>query len=112
VHQGSITVCIPVCPVDCIELEVVSGEHTGWAAWSEAEAQVALQRYRQHQGRQAREKAENDARLQAEAQHKLQDISAHSRLSDPTQLERKRALIEAALQKARARRSTSSNGEE
>lgn len=104
--------CIPVCPVDCIELEVVSGERTGWAAWSEAEAQVALQRYRQHQGRQAREKAENDARLQAEAQHKLQDISAHSRLSDPTQLERKRALIEAALQKARARRNTSSNGEE
>lgn len=96
--------CIPVCPVDCIELENASGALTGWAAWSEAQAQQALQRYQQRQTRTAREQAENEARLRQEAEAKLQDIAAHSRLSDPAVLERKRALIEAALAKSRARR--------
>ena len=37
--------CIPVCPVDCIGLESVTGERTGWAAWSQTEADTALSRY-------------------------------------------------------------------
>jgi electron transport complex protein RnfB len=32
--------CLPVCPVDCIHLENITGNATGWAAWS---AQLALQ---------------------------------------------------------------------
>jgi electron transport complex protein RnfB len=40
--------CIPACPVDCIELVNVSGEHTGWAAWSAAQADEARERYRFH----------------------------------------------------------------
>lgn len=96
--------CIPVCPVDCIELENASGTLTGWAAWSEAQAQQALQRYQQRQTRTAREQAENEARLRHEAEAKLKDMAAHSRLTDPAVLERKRALIEAALAKSRAQR--------
>lgn len=40
--------CIPVCPVDCIGLENLSGERSGWAAWSDAEARQARIRYEFH----------------------------------------------------------------
>ncbi len=107
--------CIPVCPVDCIELENASGNLTGWAAWSPIQARTALERYTLHTARQAREKAENDARLQAEAQAKLADLASHSRLTDSTTLDRKRALIEAALQRSRKQRglpaTTSADGQ-
>ena len=39
--------CLPVCPVDCMHLENVSGELSGWAAWSEALAHMARERYEQ-----------------------------------------------------------------
>jgi Na+-translocating ferredoxin:NAD+ oxidoreductase subunit B len=44
-HCTGCELCLPVCPVDCIELETVTGERTGWAAWSELEANSALNRY-------------------------------------------------------------------
>jgi electron transport complex protein RnfB len=37
--------CIPVCPLDCIQLENVSGTKTGWDAWSEALSVKALKAY-------------------------------------------------------------------
>lgn len=43
--------CIPVCPVDCISLESITGEATGWQAWSEQQAQQALSRYVQRADR-------------------------------------------------------------
>ncbi|MGE8319622.1 MAG: RnfABCDGE type electron transport complex subunit B, partial [Comamonas sp.] len=43
--------CIPVCPVDCIVLEPVSGDATGWAAWSPAQAAEARARYQRRQAR-------------------------------------------------------------
>ena len=43
-------------------------------------------------------------RLVAKAESKLTDLAAHSRHTDPAVLDRKRAVIEAALQRARARR--------
>ncbi|THU01051.1 RnfABCDGE type electron transport complex subunit B [Lampropedia puyangensis] len=43
--------CIPVCPVDCIVLEPMTGAHTGWQAWSPAQAQQALHRYVQRADR-------------------------------------------------------------
>ena len=39
--------CLPVCPVDCIFLESVSGNHTGWQAWSQELADQASERYKQ-----------------------------------------------------------------
>lgn len=96
--------CIPVCPVDCIELEVVSDDRTGWAAWTPAQAQQARQRYEARSARLVREQAEHEARLEAKARMKLADLSAHSLHTDPVVLDKKRAVIEAALARARERR--------
>lgn len=96
--------CLPVCPVDCIAMLDVSGQRTGWEAWSQAEADTARQRYAFHQFRVQREQQDNAARLQAKAEAKLADLAAHSLHTDPQVLDQKRAVIEAALQRARARR--------
>ena len=40
--------CVPVCPVDCISLENVTGSQTGWRAWSQQQAETARQRYAFH----------------------------------------------------------------
>jgi Na+-translocating ferredoxin:NAD+ oxidoreductase subunit B len=96
--------CLPVCPVDCIDLEVVSGERSGWAAWTPAQAELARQRYDARKVRLVREKAEHEARLEAKARMKLADLSAHSQHTDPAVLDKKRAVIEAALARARERR--------
>ena len=45
--------CLPVCPVDCMLLENVSGEATGWNAWSAASADKARKRYADRQARLA-----------------------------------------------------------
>lgn len=97
--------CLPVCPVDCIVLENVSGTTTGWAAWSREQADTARRRYEFHQVRQQREPAENAQRLEDKAQAKLADLASHSLHTDPAVLDKKRAVIEAALARARARRS-------
>jgi Na+-translocating ferredoxin:NAD+ oxidoreductase subunit B len=96
--------CIPVCPVDCISLDNVSGERTGWAGWSPQLAAQGKARYEARQIRVAREKVEHEARLEAKAEAKLADLTAASKLTEPTALDRKRAVIEAALARARARR--------
>lgn len=96
--------CIPVCPVDCIRMEAVSGDHTGWDAWSPQQADTARRRYDFHVLRLQRDAAENTLRLEAKAQAKLADLPAHSQHTDPAVLEKKRAVIEAALARARARR--------
>jgi electron transport complex protein RnfB len=59
--------CIPACPVDCISLTVVSAERSGWAAWSEAQAEEARSRYAFHQFRLQRDEQERIARLEARA---------------------------------------------
>jgi electron transport complex protein RnfB len=96
--------CIPACPVDCIALVNASGDRTGWSAWSAAQADEARERYAFRRERLAREKQEHEERLMAKAEAKRADIAAASRLTDPAALERKRALVEAALARARARR--------
>jgi Na+-translocating ferredoxin:NAD+ oxidoreductase subunit B len=37
--------CIPACPLDCIYLENVSGDKTGWDAWSKPLSDKASQQY-------------------------------------------------------------------
>jgi electron transport complex protein RnfB len=96
--------CVPACPVDCISMEPVTGERTGWAAWSGAQAEASRERYHFHQFRVVREQRENDERLAAKAAHKLADLENQTRLTDPEAIERKRAVIEAALSRAAARR--------
>lgn len=95
--------CLPVCPVDCIQMHTVSDDRTGWAAWSPEQAQQARQRYDARQSRLAREEAATQARNLAKAEDKLANLAAHSKHTAPEVLDRKRALIEAVLAKARAR---------
>jgi electron transport complex protein RnfB len=97
--------CLPVCPVDCIEVENVSGAATGWQAWSQAEADQARTRYAQRQKRLGQSEAEHQLRQTAEAQEKLEQLSTltHTDPQDNAALDRKRAIIEAALARARSR---------
>ena len=96
--------CIPVCPVDCISLDVVNGQHTGWQAWSSEQADLARHRYEARSLRLMREQAEHDRALEAKARMKLDDLASHSQHTDPAVLDKKRAVIEAALERARRKR--------
>ena len=103
-HCTGCELCIPVCPVDCISLVNVSGEATGWSAWSTPQADAARERYALHQIRLAKEPQAQAERLEKKAETKLADLAAHSRHTEPAVLDAKRAVIEAALARARARR--------
>lgn len=96
--------CVPVCPVDCITMLPVTGEATGWQAWGDEQARAARERYAFHQFRVQRDERENQERLAAKAQAKLADLAAHSTITDEDALQAKKAVIEAALQRARALR--------
>ena len=90
-HCTGCELCIPVCPVDCISLEVVTPGRSGWDAWSQPQAAHARERYaarveRLRRGPPAAVEAEPDA------------------APAPDPADRKRAIIEAALTRARAAR--------
>jgi len=99
--------CLPVCPVDCIALENVTGERTGWQAWSQPKADEASRRYEARRVRLAREADEHAARLETKAQAKLADLEAQTHGATGSEADRKRVIIEAALARARARRAGS-----
>jgi electron transport complex protein RnfB len=96
--------CIPVCPVDCIALVDASAAATGWQAWSDRQADEARARYTFHRVRLARERIEHDERLAAKAAAKLADLPNQTRLTEPDAIESKRRVIEAALARARSKR--------
>ena len=102
--------CLPVCPVDCILLEDASegasAGATGWAAWPQAMANTARSRYEFHSHKRKREAEENAKRLEEKAVAKLADLHNQSMHTDPQVLDQKRAVIEAALARARAQRPT------
>lgn len=90
-HCTGCELCIPVCPVDCISLEVETPGRTGWQAWSEAQADAALQRYKLHgvHRRAGKQQADEPTPTPAAAEPQTADT-------------RKRSIIEAALARARA----------
>ncbi|MBB3182168.1 electron transport complex subunit RsxB [Variovorax sp. Sphag1AA] len=91
-HCTGCELCIPVCPVDCISLETVTPGKSGWQAWSQTLADHARQRYEARQQRLGkRAPAEEAAPPAAPA-------------------DRKRAIIEAALARARAGKSSPESG--
>jgi electron transport complex protein RnfB len=96
--------CVPVCPVDCISLENTSGDRTGWRAWSAPQAEEALARYEARKVRQARETTEHAQRMEQKAEAKLADLPALTHGAEGDELARKKAVIEAALARARAKR--------
>jgi electron transport complex protein RnfB len=96
--------CVPVCPVDCISLENVTGERTGWDAWSPALADEARERYEWRKERLQREANEHEVRLEAKAKAKLANLPELTKQAQGPELDRKRSVIEAALARARAQR--------
>jgi len=83
--------CVPPCPVDCIEMLPASGED---ASWDRARADAARERFEARRSRHERERRERAERLAARALKAKEDPDA----------EKKRAIIQAAVERARARR--------
>ncbi|HEU5295738.1 MAG TPA: electron transport complex subunit RsxB [Burkholderiaceae bacterium] len=96
--------CIPACPVDCIAMVDVTSPAVGWQAWSAEQATQARARYDHHKQRLAREQQEHDLEMARRAARKLSELEQQSRITDPATLERKRAVVAAALARARAAR--------
>ncbi|MDO4794363.1 MAG: RnfABCDGE type electron transport complex subunit B [Brachymonas sp.] len=128
--------CVLACPVDCIAMEPLGqgwadeAVPTGWAAWSQQQADQALQRYSQRQLRlqtsqetRPAHAADQDASdavggadappgkaaQAAQAPGAAADVAgAASETVAMSEQERKRAIIEAALARARRGRQTQS----
>ncbi len=93
--------CVPVCPVDCIRMDSVTPGRTAWQAWTAEQANESRRRYQHHQNRQPEAQRRQAERLAHKAEAKLEDLAGA--LKTPSEAERKRAVVEAALAKARAR---------
>ncbi|MBC7481663.1 MAG: electron transport complex subunit RsxB [Rhizobacter sp.] len=97
--------CIPACPVDCISLRPVTGQRTGWSAWSEAQATEARERYAFHRMRLARDDAEQQQRLSAGGLASPAGSDASKTEAPSVDSSRPRSsVIEAALARSRAAR--------
>ena len=87
--------CIAVCPVDCISLENVTGERTGWEAWSQVQADEALERYTFHS-------CSRPIALGYSPKIASKTIQKSAEVTDKATT--KLSVIEAALAKSRAQR--------
>lgn len=117
--------CIPVCPVDCIVLENATGDRTGWDAWSASDADKARRRYERHVDRLKRNDAESalkragaiaipvvagpasDVLPTAAADGSVDATNASAvppASAGATAADNRKAVIEAALARARAKR--------
>ena len=98
--------CIPPCPVDCISMINVTGDKTGWNAWSPDLADIARKRYHERDIRLDREQRDNDDRLAKKAAAKLQSVNSESPQSEEElkEQERKRAIIAAAIARAQEKK--------
>jgi electron transport complex protein RnfB len=96
--------CLPVCPVDCISLIELTPGRSGWQAWSQADAEAARSRYQARNTRRAAAQASHDHAQIEHAEQKLAHLPELTRANTPSELERKRSVIEAALARARAQR--------
>jgi electron transport complex protein RnfB len=116
--------CVPPCPVDCIAMPAVTGEATGWDAWSQAQADAARERHDRRVARLSREREAAEARAAARRAGSVAAASA-SVTSQAEAVEhadasgapaapvpgvtddaeaKKRAIIQAALERARKKK--------
>jgi electron transport complex protein RnfB len=111
--------CVPPCPVDCIAMPAVTGDATGWDAWSQSQADAARTRHDLREARLTREREAAEARAAArragggptaattEAIHATQGSAATAPGSAPATDDaaaKKRAIIQAALERARKKK--------
>ncbi len=95
--------CVPVCPVDCIAMLPVTDDKTGWAAWSPEQANAARQRFQLRTARLQTEKEAHDALL-AQRAAAMREAAAKAPQAEQDQ---KKALIQAAMERARQKREAS-----
>ncbi|HZP91746.1 MAG TPA: RnfABCDGE type electron transport complex subunit B [Burkholderiales bacterium] len=108
-HCNGCELCVPACPVDCIEvldLETLAAEGYDGAARLLAHtvdemAPVWRSRFAFHRERTARDKREREERLAAKAHAKLTALEGQPLGAER---DRKKAVVAAALERARARR--------
>ena len=100
--------CVAPCPVDCIVMFPVTSDATGWDAWTQAQADAARERHDARSRRLACERVENDARLAAKALAKMREVTAEAAntAQELAEKERKRAIIAAAIERARLKAAT------
>ncbi len=98
--------CVAPCPVDCITMQDITPGRTGWQAWSQEQADAARARHDWRTVRLRRDKEENDARLAAKAAAKLKEVEAAMGGTPEEQAEqaRKKAIIQAAMERARLKK--------
>ncbi|MFM0627849.1 electron transport complex subunit RsxB [Paraburkholderia xenovorans] len=107
--------CVPPCPVDCIALPPVTGEATGWDAWSQAQADAARERHDRREARLARAREAAEARAAARraggapaaqvTETTQANVAAPSAPPAADDAEaKKRAIIQAALDRARKKK--------
>jgi Na+-translocating ferredoxin:NAD+ oxidoreductase subunit B len=101
--------CVAPCPVDCIAMIPVTGDATGWDAWTEQQADAARVRHDRRLARLASERdaalARAAARRAATAAPTTPDASAASAQPTADDAEaKKKAIIQAALERARRKK--------
>ena len=101
------------CPVDCIQLENVSANATGWDAWSSAQADLARCRYERHTQRLGAKTSESSAAPIKQvpvdaAETALVDVLAGAAQTFASVSDKKSATIKAALLRARTSRQSKS----
>lgn len=98
--------CVAPCPVDCIAMVEITTGKTGWDAWSQAEADMARARHDFRSARVQIEKDETAARLATKATAKLQEVQSETPISEAEKTEqaRKKAIIQAAIERARLKK--------
>jgi electron transport complex protein RnfB len=94
--------CVAPCPMDCIAMVPVQPARP----WSEDDARESRRRYEARRARLAVERSEREESLLHKAQAKLTELSLREDLV-PDEAARKRAVVQAAIERARARRQQS-----
>ena len=98
--------CVPPCPVDCITMVSVTESRTGWDAWTAEQAALSRTRYHGREDRLEREERDNNLRLSKKAEAKLKALNetvgdVSQSLEQAQENERKRAIIAAAIERAK-----------
>jgi len=103
--------CVSPCPVDCIVMYPVT-ETTGGAAWRQPDADAARERHDFRTVRLQREKQEPDDRLAAKAHSKMEVVNAidPADAASAEALDRKKAIIAAAMERARLKKEAAAAG--
>ncbi|MBV8261264.1 MAG: electron transport complex subunit RsxB [Paraburkholderia sp.] len=113
--------CVAPCPVDCIAMIPVTGEATGWDAWTQQQADEARVRHDRRLARQTAERnaaearaaarrASTQAHAQAQPGAPAEVAAAQASITRPASAPtddadaKKKAIIQAALERARRKK--------